>query len=130
MNSPRYGEVVSFTCFCYPLVSTGCHMLGYNESADSIVGTLMFCVLVYLPFASLAFVCISKKMKNIHAFIISTLVGLMALYFVYFIIAYGLLGSSIGWQGAVLGLLSLCIPYILCLCFYLILYKYRTKTHH
>lgn len=130
INSPRYGDVVSFTCFFYPMISTGCRMLECNDGASSIVGTLMFCVLIYLPFASLAFVCIRKKMKRIHAFIVSTFVGLIALHVTYCIIAYGLLGPSIGWQGVVLGLISLGIPYILCICFYLILYKYITKINN
>lgn len=127
IDLPQYSDVVSFTCLFYPLVSgsIGFIVLGTNNSVGIIVGSLMFCFLVYLPFASLTFACIRKKCKRFQACIISTFVGLMSVYFILGIIAYGLEGASIGLLGAGLGLLILCIPYILCCGIYLVILKQK-----
>lgn len=122
---PQYGDVVYFTCLFYPLISSliGFIILGIDNIFGIIAGSLMFCFLVYLPFASLMFACIRKKCKRTHACIISTFLGLMSVYFILGIIAYSLEGSGIGFSGAGLGFLILSMPYILCCGIYLMILK-------
>ena len=128
-NSPQYEDVAIFTCLLYPLIATpvGLITLGWSAGAGLISGVLLFCIVVYLPVASLVFACVRKKSKRAHTCILSTFVGLIAVFFVLLIIAYGLMGSSIGISGAVLGLLILLGPYILCCAIYLILLKRAVK---
>lgn len=128
-NSPQYEDVAIFTCLLYPIIATpvGLIMSGWSAGAGLISGVLLFCIVVYLPVASLVFACVRKKSKRAHTCILSTFVGLIAVFFVLLIIAYGLMGPSIGISGAVAGLLILLGPYILCCAIYLILLKRAVK---
>ena len=128
-NSPQYEDVAIFTCLLYPLVATSIELitLGGSAGAGLIPGVLSLCIVVYLPVASLVFACVKKKSKRARACILSTFVGLIAVFFVLLIIAYGLMGPSIGILGAVLGLLILLGPYMLCCAIYLILLKRAAK---
>lgn len=123
LDKPQYGDVLMFTCFIYPVVSAS---IGFITMGGGIIpGIFLICLFIYLPVASLVFACIRNKMKRAHACIVSTFVGLMTVYFMLGIIAFGLLGGSL--LDAGIGLLTLCMLYMMSCGIYLFLLS-RKKT--
>lgn len=124
-GTPRYGDILCFTCLFYPLTSTsiGFIALGIDNGVGIMAATFLFCFFVYLPVTSLVFACIRKN-ERARACIVSTFVGLLVVYFVCSLIAFGLLGVSMGLQGVGIGLLILSMPYIISSGVYLYLLRF------
>ena len=118
---PQYSDIVYVTCLFYPLIGGSIATI-YN-GVGIFMSLFLLCFFVYLPVASLIFVCIRKKTERARACIVSTFVGLLAVYFIGCIIAYGLIGPNMGLLGAGRGLLILSIPYIISCGIYLFLLR-------
>lgn len=125
VDVPQYSDVVTFTCLFYPLISAsiGFMVLGAKNAVGIGAGALVFCFLVYLPFASLAFACIRKKVRRARACMISAFAGLMSVYLILGIVAYGQMGPHMDLLGAGIGLLILLAPYVLSCVVYFIALK-------
>lgn len=125
LDIPQYSDVLNFVCFIYPLISASLGFItqGIDIVSTTMPGILLLCIFVYLPVASLVFVCIRKITKRACACIVSTFVGLMAVCSLLIIIAFGLLGFSTV-EGIGEGMLILYIPYIVSDGIYLLLLRF------